>query len=187
MSGFGVPVRVEGVTDISQGLINIQRSLSDLFQKIGDISTNVTGVLGTTTNDSAAAGYVGEFISSSIPLGSAVAAASTASVNVTSISLTAGDWDVWGNVVSAPTGAVVTTFFQAWLSTVSATPPTFPNSGAYAAAGPNNTASQILALPTGTMRLSLAATTTVYLSTNLIWTGGTGMAAYGFIGARRRR
>jgi hypothetical protein len=36
------------------------------------------------------------------------------------------------------------------------------------------------------MRLSLAATTTVYLSAKLTLTGGT-LTCYGFIGARRRR
>ena len=47
---------------------------------------------GTKTNDNANAGNVGEFVSSTANIG----LTSTVAANVTSISLTAGDWDVWG-------------------------------------------------------------------------------------------
>jgi predicted nucleic acid-binding protein len=52
----------------------------------------------TQTNDSAAAGKVGEFITSNIVVGSAVALTTGTAANVTSVSLTAGDWDVCGEV-----------------------------------------------------------------------------------------
>jgi len=49
---------------------------------------------GTTTNDSAATGYVGEFVSSLVQ-GVTVVASGTGT-NLTSISLTAGDWNITG-------------------------------------------------------------------------------------------
>jgi hypothetical protein len=59
----------------------------------------LTGVQirGTATNDNAPAGYVGEFISSTITSGSAVAMTTGVATNITSIVLTPGDWDVWWN------------------------------------------------------------------------------------------
>ena len=45
MSGFGVPVKVEGLTDVNQNLINIQRSLSDLFSKISEVAITTSLVI----------------------------------------------------------------------------------------------------------------------------------------------
>jgi len=62
---------------------------------IGNLIFNPTtkGIKGTTTNDNAAAGNVGEYVESVIT--SAVAAAATTQwKDMTSIALTAGDWDV---------------------------------------------------------------------------------------------
>ena len=55
-----------------------------------------TGIVGTTTNNSAQAGSVGEYIESRVVQGSAVALTTATDTNVTSISITAGDWDVGG-------------------------------------------------------------------------------------------
>jgi len=90
-----------------------------------------------------------------------------------------------GTACFLPTGTL--TQLTAWTSTTSAAFPTPPNNGAYnelnmGAAAPGGTPT----LPTGTMRLSLASTTTVYLSGNCNFSTGT-CTAFGFIGARRRR
>jgi len=60
------------------------------------------GILGTTTNNNASAGYVGEFVSSEVLIGSAVSISANTATDLTSISLTAGDWDVWANVGFTP-------------------------------------------------------------------------------------
>lgn len=52
-------------------------------------------VLGTATNDNAAAGYCGEFLSNVIASGSAVSLTQNTATNVGSLSLSGGDWDVW--------------------------------------------------------------------------------------------
>lgn len=141
---------------------------------------------GTTTNNNAAAGQVGEYISSSVLFGSAVSLPNATAINVTSISLTAGDWDVSGMVVfrAIPVGSTFGNITSA-LNTTSATLPT---------SAAENNASFLVAtfaldnsqcLNVGPMRLSLAATTTVYL---IAFASVSGTAsAYGFIGARRVR
>lgn len=143
-------------------------------------------IYGVTTNSNAAAGQVGEYISSSILFGSSISLTSTFSSNVTSISLTAGDWDVRGVVSFTPAGTTTSSDFRVAINTVSASLPTIgaennisASSTAYAAAG-------YAILPVGTMRISLSATTTVYLVARAIFAVST-MTAYGFIGARRVR
>jgi hypothetical protein len=63
----------------------------------GPGATAAAGQLpGTATNDSAAAGDVGEYVSSVIATGSATSFTTATAKNITSISPTAGDWDVQG-------------------------------------------------------------------------------------------
>lgn len=143
-------------------------------------------IIGTATNDNAAAGSVGEVISSTVLNAAAVALTSTVAANVTSISLTPGDWDVWANVATKPAGGTTTSGVTGAINTVSATLPTYPNGGAVTdmpyAAG----AGQSCTFSVGKMRLSLAVTTTVYLVAQSTFAVSTS-AAYGFIGARRAR
>src|SRR4051812_46757624 len=72
---------------------------------------------GTTTNDSATAGNIGELLSAT----SSQALTNTTSVNVTSVSLTAGDWELSGFIQFSGAGATVTTDVQGSLSTTTAT------------------------------------------------------------------
>jgi hypothetical protein len=139
----------------------------------------------TATNDSAPAGRVGEYIESEVLVGSAVALTSTVAANITSISLTAGDWDVWGTVAFSLTGATQTAAPGGWISTTSATAPAIPNKGAIAQFFPQQINGQAT-WPVGMRRLSLASTTTVYLSASDGFSAGS-VSAYGFIGARRAR
>jgi hypothetical protein len=62
-----------------------------------------TAVKGTATNDSAAAGYVGDMSGTMQP--AVNAAATTQWGDITTISLTAGDWDVSGVVEATHSGA----------------------------------------------------------------------------------
>jgi hypothetical protein len=141
--------------------------------------------VGVATNSNAAAGNVGEYISATLVSGSAVSLTTGTSANVTSISLTAGDWDVSGNV--GFTIGVGATALQAWINTVSATPPSGAGAGGYSiitsSGGELVTGTLVSAGPT---RISLASTTTVYLGTNASFSATT-VAAWGFIGARRAR
>jgi hypothetical protein len=147
--------------------------------------TSTIGVQGTTTNDSTQAGSVGEFISATVLVGSAVALTSNTATNITSISLTAGDWDVSGNVFLNPAGGTVLNQFVVWVSSTSAATPTAPNQG-----GEQTWNGSLTGLPlgfgAGPMRFSLSGTTTIFLSTLVVWTTAQ-PGAYGFIRARRIR
>lgn len=141
------------------------------------------GILGTTTNDAATAGNIGEYITGTIASGSAVALTTTTTADVTSISLTAGDWDVTGVVDYAMASATATNF-QLGISTTSATlgaqdtyvQKPFAFAGSSATLGDN----------APTVRVSISGTTTVYLVAQATFSGGS-IAAYGTIRARRLR
>lgn len=155
----------------------------------GGVAKKVTqeaGIRGTTTNDNAAAGFVGEYVSSSVASGSAVAITTGSAANVTSISLTAGDWDVEGVVNFLPAGTTTQTDIVGGISQTSATLPTPPASGGYSRLQVSIPAGAENALPVGRTRISLAGTTTIYLVARSTFAVSTN-AAYGFIAARRVR
>ncbi len=155
----------------------------------GSVTFNPTtkGIVGTPTNNNAAAGYVGEFISSVIALASATALTSLTPKDVTSISLTAGDWDIWGNVGFNGNAATELLFANGWISVTSATLPDFSlsNSMSYNPAQPIFVVAP-LGIQVPYKRISIAGTTTVYLSVDSSFAVNT-CSAYGGIFARRVR
>lgn len=141
------------------------------------------GIFGTPTNDSATAGNVGQITSSLIATGSATSLTTATAKNVTSISLTAGDWDVEGNVNFNLTGATMT----ASSAGISATSATLPTDGTEVASGVVTTAlTAVNGISLPRKRISIASTTTIYLVASATFTLGT-EAAYGAITARRVR
>lgn len=131
---------------------------------------------GTTTNDSAAAGYVGQYTESVVAAGTSIPNATTQYGDLTSISLTAGDWDVTAVVSFVANGATVTAF-DIGISTTSG------NSGTGLAYGNNEidfagglTASAAftrMALVLPSYRVSIASTTTHYLKLYAAYTVAT--------------
>lgn len=170
-------------------------STGELLKDSALLVANTTGSLsrsgdggipiqGTNTNDSASTGYVGEVVSSSIAVGSAVSLTNATAANITSISLTAGDWDLSGQVVLVFSATPTTIIGN--INTTSATLGTIGLSSPYMGLSVTFTAgfTQYLGLPTG--RISLSGTTTVYLIGYGTFGAGTG-SAYGWIMARRAR
>lgn len=143
-------------------------------------------IIGTNTSDNAATGFIGEYIESDIVSGSAVNLTTNVAANVTSISLTAGDWEVNADVVFAPAGSTVPTAMVIGVNTTSATLPTSPNKGASFALSLPFTTGQAQIFPSGTRRYSFSTTTTVFLIAFSTFTVST-MQAYGVIRARRVR
>src|SRR5215469_14973398 len=102
---------------------NIGAVLPLTMDTTGKLCTNVgtPGQLpGTATNDNAAAGNVGEFVISTVARGSAVPLSTGTAANMTSVSLTAGDWDCTALMLFANTAATLTNL-QAGINTTSAT------------------------------------------------------------------
>ena len=146
---------------------------------------------GTGTNDNAAPGIVGESVVSTVAVGSAVGLSNNTPVNITSITLTAGDWDVAG-VIDFVLSGVTATLFQAGISVTSAALPSQPGGSGLGpdASIANPLLSTVLSSSfdqsVGPVRLSIAATTTVYLVAQSSFSAGT-LTGYGTLRARRVR
>lgn len=168
--------------------------LADLSGAAPITSSNLTSstsrgqLFGSTTNDAATAGNIGEFITSTVTKASPVALVNGTSKTITSISLTAGDWDVF--VMGGFTGAAGTTVFHlnSSISTTTDTESTtegrFANyvNGGGAIFGNGDPILNAI-VPT---RISLSSTTTVYLVANASFLTST-CSGYGIISARRVR
>ena len=143
--------------------------------------SSTVGIKGTTAGDNAQAGSLGEFITAT---GSSVALTTTTPANVTSISLTAGDWDVTGTMLFSPAGTTTTSLLQASINTTSATVSSNFYQNTY---DPEARAAGIgLTQTLPTVRMNLAATTTIYLVGLANFAVST-MAASGYLRARRVR
>lgn len=172
---FGAADTVPVVTVNAKGLVTLITT--------APIAIKSSAVSGTATNDNAAAGIIGEYLSASLASGSAVAMTTTVPLNVISLSLTAGDWVVNGVCAFKPAATTNVSYFEQSISSVSAT------IGALGSYTVESVASvpivdQIFTTPT--VRISIAAMTTIYLVAQAAFTIST-LSAYGFISARRER
>lgn len=172
-------------TEIGDGSTTGQITIGGSLSQVALIQATMRAQ-GSSTNDSAAAGYYGEYVESSLALGSATALTTSTPKTVTSISLTAGDWQVCGNLALTQNGSTVLTVWAGGISLTNNTLPTSPNGGAYFNSYPPSTAGLNPAHPVGCMRQSLSATTTVYLVAQATFATSTS-SAYGDIWARRAR
>lgn len=151
------------------------------LQATGTITPSSTaGIVGTTTSDNAQAGSVGEYVTASA---TTVAITTGASTNITSISLTAGDWDVTGVMQVTPAGSTIVGGENVSISTISAAG---GGLGATAFNGSTKSAGSADIIPTPVVRLSLSSTTTVYLVANVSYSTST-LTVSGLIRARRVR
>lgn len=133
-----------------------------------------SGVLikGATNGSSISSGYVGNIVTSNVPFASAVSLTTATAKDVTTISLSAGNWYIFGNIFmnfpsntgSAPAG---------WISTTSATTPDF--STIYELNLVSSLISSLGFTVPSTM-LNLSTTTSVYLSGSATFASGTGTA-----------
>lgn len=145
------------------------------------VSTTATALKGSATNDSASAGNVGEYIES---IANTSTAASTTWGDVTSISLTAGDWEL--TAINYFNSGTTITVAQTGISL------TTGNSSTGLVAGSNLVVDNITGLTThdysqvvSGYRLSLSGTTTVYLKENGTYVGS--FTCSGRLSARRMR
>lgn len=136
-------------------------------------------IQGVTNGSSAGSGVVGEVISSQVLIGSQVSFSSLTPGNITQISLSPGDYDVWGSVFfNTSTGGAG---FAAWISNVSATVPDLSLIAGQAGATFGN-----YGTPVPSKIFNVSSTTTIYLSAQVQFSSGTA-ACSGGIFARRRR
>ncbi len=147
-------------------------------------------LLGTNTNDSASAGQIGEYASAIVLIASEVSINSAA--NVVTLNLTAGDWDVSGELwVDTATGtATISGKTQAGITTSTGTLPTVPADATgkttIDVAQLGTPAAPEFVLPVGPVRVSLSTATNVFLVGVCTVSAGTANG-YGKLSARRRR
>lgn len=151
---------------------------------------NQPNIVGSTTNDAAAAGSVGEYVSSPVALVSAVALTNGIAATVTSIPLTAGDWDV--DIQGYFTGGATTVFFYGLVSISSVTNTLDTTIGKYSYIFGQASGTPFASLTTQVSnnivpyRISLASPSTIYFVAQSAFTTST-CSAYGIVRARRIR
>jgi len=169
------------------GYGHVAQSSSGLVKSAGQL-------LGTNTNDVAATGFVGESVYSGVAAGSAVAQTTSTATTITSISLTAGDWDVSGSIVYLPAASTSITELS---SVVSKTTNSVGSAlvGQIVSGESRNTVTSVASVPgsganvsvlTMPTRVSLSSTTSMFLVARPVFTVST-MTAHGSISARRVR
>jgi hypothetical protein len=147
------------------------------------INTTTQGIAGTSkgsTTTAPTAGYLGEQIRN---YAQNQAITSTTTINITSISLTAGVWDVSANVVFGGSTGIT-----AGGAAITSTSATMPNGTAIGDNQQNFTNSSTgftacsLSIPS--FRVTLASTTTYYLAATLTWSAGAGVGSGRISGTR---
>jgi len=153
------------------------------FQQIVKVLNNLVSsmIKGTTTNDNAAAGYIGEYITPTDLTGVSLTTGTV--INVSSAVLAAGDYEITGTVRFNPSAASTINQIVAGVSLTS------NNVGAVGTftqlVAPFSTGqTQTIAAPL--QRISLATTTTVYLTAAMGFAVSTA-AANGYLHIRRVR
>ncbi|WP_155774358.1 beta strand repeat-containing protein [Burkholderia pseudomultivorans] len=164
----------------SAGNASAKYFFGGLIQPVSSI-----GIQGTTAGDNAQAGSIGEHPSSSVSSGSAVALTTATPANITSLSLSAGDWQVCGSIATNPNASTIQTVIEGGVSATSATLPPV-TSGALALLNLTFATGAGQSFPVGCTRANITATTTYYLVMLSNFSGSTN-SGYGTIWATRMR
>jgi hypothetical protein len=154
----------------------------------GAITPSQTGgIIGTTAANNANAGAVGELLTATIASpGTSLTTATPTNVVVAGLSLTAGDWDLWGNCCFLP---AATTSITQLACGMSATTNTLPAAGSglfqvtQAATVPTAIPQCFSVQP---VRVSIASTTSWFMVAQGAFTVST-LSAFGTLLARRVR
>ena len=159
---------------------------TNIASSIESKGTSRVNIKGSTTNINPASGYVGEFVSSVIPPGSALSLTNNVFINVTTITLTAGNWNIWGGTAFSLGATTSVTDLRTASSLTSMAVGAISNST-------NGVLQRMAAFVPGAVTFSfpvpqglllLTTTTTLYLCARATFSAST-MSIYGFICAQR--
>lgn len=129
-------------------------------------------IIGTSTNDNAPAGGLGEYVVSRVTSATNVPATTGQSGDATTISLTAGDWDISAAIYYTLNGATVTAT-GGGIGTATGNSLTGAVVGDNYFAGPPPTAAYGIEISIPAYRVQPTATTTYYLKENVAFSAGT--------------
>jgi hypothetical protein len=195
MTAPTIPGGATQAVQTQAGTYNFTTAWYSFFQSLlAYVTTGPIGpipLIGVTDGSTAAAGNVGEYLSSLKTVSAGVAISTSVATQITSLTLTAGDWDLWGEVAfDNPVGAGAFTYAEAAIWTTTAAFPTtsqFPADAAdyvqaeLPAANTNGTTLQL-----GPVRVSITTNTTYFLNAESVYTN-TSQKVGGALRARRRR
>lgn len=146
-------------------------------------SPTTGGIIGTTAADNTSAGNVGEFLSTIVSYASRTSVTSqNVAQALTNITLSAGDWDVWGNITYIPDSGTIITACYCGLASSVALPDPSQLSGLLITS-PANFTTYVNAVP---LRFNVNTSTVVYVVGQAAWTVST-LKFCGGIYARRVR
>jgi hypothetical protein len=152
---------------------------TDFYQRVADRLAIATSGAGVTDGSNAAAGQVGEVMTAS---GGSVGLSSGNVASVASLTLTAGDWSVDGNVQFTAAAATVPSEIIACVNSSN----TLLNAIRTQLRATFGTGALLLIGVGGATRWNVTASTTMYLLARSAFTAGS-MTASGSIVARRMR
>jgi len=99
-------VNVTAVVASANPTISVQGSDTNITLSLTGKGTGRVQILGISTNTAAAAGYVGELLTAANLAASPITFSTGVAKTLQTVTLTPGDWDVWGNIFC--TGTTVT-------------------------------------------------------------------------------
>lgn len=176
------------LTDIfaamQNGVVALGNFKRQLIGSFNNISAKFAALpVGVTNGSDAPAGNIGECVSSVVPSTSPVGLPTGVTTNLTSINISAGDWDIRGHLGVFPSSSM-----QTFLTNISTTSSGFGDPTYATVLQSSATAGFLtggrMAFPLATRRYSIAASTTIYAVANMATSSG---SMYGLLEARRMR
>lgn len=141
--------------------------------------------LASVNGSAAPAGTVGEIIRASVTAGSAVSLTTETAKAVTSVPLTAGDWDCRGDLAFLPAGGTTITLIAGGISNVPNKMPASGSNGLFFM-DTSWTTGVGASIPISAFQINLSSATTEYLVAESNF-GVSTMSAFGYIECRRMR
>jgi hypothetical protein len=156
--------------------------------QVSSVTVSAGQYPGEPTTGSATAGNVGEYVESVVTSGSALTLVSGTPKTITSITLSAGDWDISGEVQHNTSATTSVTAVEVSLSATTNTRDITPGkiNLFFMNATVPTASTPAWALPVGPWRLSISGSTTYFLVALSVFTS-TAVTANGIIRARRVR
>lgn len=176
-------------TDVTATLTNktFNSSGTGNTLQVSGVTVSAGQYPGTATNDNATAGNVGESQLQTVLAASAVSLSSGVTSPIATITLTAGDWEIWANAAYTGNVSTTVTAVRSTIATASATENTaspFFVACAYGGATAFGTFDMGLAIPP--IRVSLSGSQQYWLTGRASF-GTSTCSGYGTIHARRMR
>lgn len=156
------------------------------FSTLSSVTAGATNTVGVTAGSAGTTGNVGEILSSSVASGSAVSMVTATPKDITSLALTAGSWQCWGDESTTTGGTTVTNAVIGSISTTLNTMATADSGNSYGGTASGSGAGSTSNLALSSMVVNTSGTPTMHLVMNAFFTTST-LSGYGQITCLRIR